>query len=1190
MSAAGLGLPRPCQRKILCTLLLLCIITATATSAYGIIQTCNPTGYIGTCVDVSPGKYSQKLGVDFPTFSSVKLSYPSGAILVNSVGDLLFNVTLNPLMLNPLSAQVTNGAFPSPQVQVWGSGFSPSDTTCSLLGDPVVASTCTISGGILTGHFDVDNVPAGVYTIIGMGNPGSDSSSSTFTVLPPSLFLSPSSGLGGVTVSVSGFGFQTTDTTCTITSNGALIVAPTPCTLTGGTIGLGFSFTVAAVPTGTYTVTVTGNPNGDLATATFTVTSTSQSITLTGTGIPPPSGPVGSTVLVSGSGFSPTDTACSLSGGPVGIPISIPFPNCIVGGVIQLGLSFVVANVPAGVYTITVTGSPGADSATASFQVLPSAPSVPISVPISIDIYIPPDFTEISTNKFWTSFSNDYNPNSISVGSGSSNTIGPGWWRVSVKNITMKSKPADAITAQRAFEVDKSQYIRLFQVRSPVTAGRYFFKVNINGKSIGALNFPTVVVVASRNPAYISGTLRDIGDIDPSKAGQPINLPSGFGAQIIAAGTDYLGRNATAQAFINSTAQGRYTIFGVAPGTYNITALAAGFRPTIRPMRVSVLPTQSLEGVDLYLPHSIQINGTVRSTTGDNEPINWGSLYGFNGRAINRTIVIRVTSTDGTISTSTQSKSLDNKIDTYDFSIQREVGLDGRIPQEAANYTSGLPAGDYLLAAYVTSYLQLDEVRIHVTNDTKDTHSDIRLIRSGFINVTVHFMDLVSNLAPAKTQISGTLTVQVFDQIGVLRGSNTTVVPGGSLYASVEIQGNSETRSFGISSLFPSSGGLLPGVYHIYATFTSSPSFTGFANVGIRNLYYQLSDYAVNVGLSSITTVNIPAFVSLPLFKGGGIDLTLYSVDVEVPRVPRPWSFPGAVVNLKIIDSFGNVYRANATQLPDKSSARFFYSGLLTDNYQIVVQTVGYSQALSTKVHVVLGEDSDVAVWMRQEPQINLTLVFKAEGIFSAIDSRLPYAQPINHLDSTPIRIEVFDLLGNFVAADIGYIPNLTNPSPTSASFLLTGFNQYYGDPKEIWSGFYDATDASSQDLGGIPPGKYMILVWVDGYYQSEPQTYVTLGERGNASLIVTMERASRVSGIIAGPDYYDEGRPLSWVTVDVEPGDYTTFSLDGFYQVWVPGGTYGIGFSAPGYSRQTMSIVVPSGSDLRFDVWLNYG
>jgi len=59
----------------------------------------------------------------------------------------------------------------------------------------------------------------------------------------------------------------------------------------------------------------------------------------------------------------------------------------------------------------------------------------------SIDIYIPPDFTEIATDKMWTSFSNDYNPNSISVGSSFSEQIGSGWWRVSVKNVTVTSDP-----------------------------------------------------------------------------------------------------------------------------------------------------------------------------------------------------------------------------------------------------------------------------------------------------------------------------------------------------------------------------------------------------------------------------------------------------------------------------------------------------------------------------------------------------------------------------------------------------------------------------------------------------------------------------------------------------------------------------------------------------------------------------
>ena len=107
--------------------------------------------------------------------------------------------------------------------------------------------------------------------------------------------------------------------------------------------------------------------------------------------------------------------------------------------------------------------------------------------------------------------------------------------------------------------------------------------------------------------------------------GQPISIPDGYGAQILATGTDYLGRSVSAQAFINSTAKGQYTLFGVAPGTYNITAYAAGYIPTTRPTTVSVLAEQSLEGVDIYMKHSANVTGRVLSICGG-QPIPWGRL------------------------------------------------------------------------------------------------------------------------------------------------------------------------------------------------------------------------------------------------------------------------------------------------------------------------------------------------------------------------------------------------------------------------------------------------------------------------------------------------------------------------------------------------------------------------------------
>ncbi len=70
-----------------------------------------------------------------------------------------------------------------------------------------------------------------------------------------------------------------------------------------------------------------------------------------------------------------------------------------------------------------------------------------------------------------------------------------------------------------------------------------------------------------------------------------------------------------------------YTLFGVAPGTYNITVYAAGFVPAINgATEVSVAAAQSLEGVDIYLTESVNVTGTVLSETAEGGLIPWGNL------------------------------------------------------------------------------------------------------------------------------------------------------------------------------------------------------------------------------------------------------------------------------------------------------------------------------------------------------------------------------------------------------------------------------------------------------------------------------------------------------------------------------------------------------------------------------------
>lgn len=1171
-------------------LLLLLVYEIPATAASSI----NVNG-----VTASPGKYDLTLGAGFPGLGSVKLSYPNSSILTNSVGDLLFAATLNPLMLNYTSGQL--GSI----VQVYGSGFSSSDTSCALFGSPVSLSSCIISGGVLTGQFRVDHVLAGAYLITATASPTNDFSSASFAVLPPSLVLNPSSGPDSVLnyVSVSGFGFYSTDGTCALIGNP--VSTPGACTITGGVLNP-TTFAIAGLP-GTYSIIVTTNgPDSSEAATSFTVTATSQRISLSAS-----SGVSGTPVTMSGSGFSILDTTCVL----VGRIVPSSTTCSIAGGTIAVP-PFTVANVAAGVYTVTVIGSqPGgqSDSATADFQVFAVASKTPISTPVSLDIYIPPDFTGLTISKTWTSFTNNYDPHILTLSRlSASDQIGPNWWKISITGITITHSPSSysvPVVAHQIFVVNQTQYIRLFQVSSPIIAGRYFFKAFINGNSIGSENFPTIVVKASRDPAFISGVLRDSGVHNPSNEGKPIQLQNGTGARVLATGHDYLGNAVSAQTFIDSTALGSYTLFGVAPGTYNITAYAAGYIPATNSVRVSVGPAQSLEAADIYLTESVTITGTVLSENAEHLPIPWGNVFGVTlfglSRRQNRTITVNLLNLDGSLAASTAAPfgvrtTTDQSSTSLDFAIQHQVGFDGRIPQNYANYTSGLTSGDYLLYAYVTSYVQLEEVRVHVDNETIQTTSTIPLIRSGTFSVTVHFRNQNGTIGPDSIPFDATLTVSAYDARGTLRAQNVTFVPAGATEATVELQGFSNTRSFGLASLFSQNYGLLPGTYQIVARVSSAPNVAGNANLGIKQFYYQLTNVEATIGLAD-AVVSLSFFV----YKAGGILLTIFSIDDQSPPIGAHWNYPGRTINVVIISSNGAVYQANATQPAGSTSINFTYVGLLSDSYSVYVQTLGYTQSEIPQLYVELGGTSDIAVWMIENPVIDLDIAFRHEGLLSNITSTLPFAQPINHIDGTPARIEVFDQFGTFVAANATYVRN----NATTEHFTLAGFDQYFGDPRSVWSGFYDTTDGASQSPGGLVlypwsdlPREYTIRIWVEGYYQeNELQVLVPTRERGNVSAVELLDRATRISGTVTGPDFFEFARPLSWAVItlqpkdytlnsiiDVRPGNYTTYSLDGSFQVWVPEGSYGMGVSLAGYSTYTTLVGAPPGSDMNMQIWLD--
>ncbi|MEM3865863.1 MAG: hypothetical protein QXL69_00485 [Candidatus Bathyarchaeia archaeon] len=216
----------------------------------------------------------------------------------------------------------------------------------------------------------------------------------------------------------------------------------------------------------------------------------------------------------------------------------------------------------------------------------------------TIVLYIPPEFKVSGLNHIWTSITNDYRYISLSTLS-DRDPIAPKWQRILVSNGTSNINSG-------------SHIIRIFNVTAPNIVGRYFFKIYMDGISIGAKNFPTLIVSADPNPASISGTIRD-GDKYSSNYGKPIELNYPEGGRVIAEGLTLDGRIVISQAFFNASAMGKYTLYGLAPGVYRLTASAAGYSNTTKPELVAVASGQSLEGVDIYMLPAPKIEGTVWS-------------------------------------------------------------------------------------------------------------------------------------------------------------------------------------------------------------------------------------------------------------------------------------------------------------------------------------------------------------------------------------------------------------------------------------------------------------------------------------------------------------------------------------------------------------------------------------------------
>jgi len=655
-------------------------------------------------------------------------------------------------------------------------------------------------------------------------------------------------------------------------------------------------------------------------------------------------------------------------------------------------------------------------------------------------------------------------------------------------------------------------------------------------------------VEGSINPAYMTGRVLNG---EKGQYGLPVTVPG----RVIAQGTTNLGESVSGQAYFDASANGTYTIYGLAAGTYRLNATAAGFVPTATNQTITVYPGQSLVAPDVYVYPSATISVTVSSRCLSG-PVPWGYTFNLTIGQIPRPISIQLLDSSGA-QLAIATNNTDPSSNFYQFTFNGSVQLDGHVPQDQATYVSGLPGGDYYINAFVNEYTQRDIIDVHVQNYS-ELHSFMRAIsvsfdlwRSGFFQVTVYIA-----VHPTPLQVGSILRLSAYELDGTLRGSNSSFVPVGSQKWTMEITGILSTfQTVGRFVARPAKDyGFPSGTYQIEA------DYGGYVQTFVP-------EATIGAGCSMTS-------LSLYLVPGGAVEINIRSINWQTPRQEVPWQYPNAPIKIELTGSIGDIYTANAQQQADTPETPTNVTGLPADTYLVRAYTIGYVIPKDYFVTVSLEGTSDINIDLLQATTIQITLEFRTEGMTAPVD---PF---LSGLTQVPVRIEVYDALGLLAGANATYIPT----GVSNSTVEVVGFQDYSGNPATRWVNFYDTTDGSRPKDYGLPAGTYLVLVWVPGYLQAETTTLST-SPAGIVGIKLHLDRLAHVFGNIRGLDMRDNLIPLSWATVTAYgPMLVETSSTDGFYEMWVTDGNYTLGVSRIGYAGQQTAIQVSMDWDTSAD------
>jgi hypothetical protein len=627
-------------------------------------------------------------------------------------------------------------------------------------------------------------------------------------------------------------------------------------------------------------------------------------------------------------------------------------------------------------------------------------------------IYVPPEFkppvdwASYDTSNIIASWDNRYVDYGV-VKADVKDAFGPGWWVIQIWS---------TINFTRANNYKEWYYIRLNGMTAPEIAGRYFFKIFLNeswpivnsvdetGNNIKPVtstmpveNWPVLLVKGEVDPGIIEGTVR-YGAWNTTLYNQPLQVPG----RVRAVGVTPEGRQVEARGYFNASAKGHFEIEGVAPGTYDIYASAAGFPEQKVASGVEVKAGKSTH-LDVYLNPGVVVHGKIFSKHiyqevpwPSDRPImveiydsnEWPSAkpgYAWDSKGlefeaahlksfspINLTecpytsyvvgnVIYDASGTklatgntpklvafpwegpspgpdpDGIFNgvgpsqvwwvgpsaiTADPAHVGDNWF-IFRFGVTGRYGapteFDGHVPQVFATWVNGLGPGKYYLRAWVNGYVQTDALGNYVDYSFEvageewagDVYVPMDLQTSSWINKTVHFHDLPGTLA---TQPVGGpdpkryLIAEVYDANNVLVGFNFTIVKSTDKDVSIMING------FGMAG--PDDGHVVSDLNGMKFSHLNGMKFSLYKYRHIRDYGIMPGTYSVRVYMRGYvqqeiesTTISLsssPAYISNHMYRGAGINVTLYSIDWQHPAMPKPWVWPGAPIVVEVYDNASN--------------------------------------------------------------------------------------------------------------------------------------------------------------------------------------------------------------------------------------------------------------------------------------------